>query len=195
MRLDLGIAEQARALAASVLAGGAAGVLYDLCRSLRRRISSGLFHALCDGLFVLVCGCGLLLLALALGHGEERAFVFLGALGGFGLYMWALSPAILPIFGLFSAVLIRILGFLSLPLNIIHGFWKKYQIFVKKLFSILKDWYKIRGNNGDRLAEDTTAAVGGEYYEAKAHRYLYENHYHSASDLRRDHAGGPPGED
>ena len=78
-------ARQSRAFLLLLYAGAAAGLLYDLCALLRRRLPRPLAAA-CDGLWCLMAA-GLCALALAMsGEGALRLYALLGMICGGGIY-------------------------------------------------------------------------------------------------------------
>ena len=85
--------------------GAAAGAVYDLLRTvrLRRRRSAPLTHVL-DAVFLLAAAPALLWYALRVGEGELR-LVMLSAMGlGALVYLWALSPLVLPLWDFWLGV-------------------------------------------------------------------------------------------
>lgn len=92
-------ARQSRAFLLLLYAGAAAGLLYDLCALLRRRLPRPL-AAICDGLWCLLAA-GLCVLALAMsGEDSLRAYALLGMVCGGGIYSLGARRTIAALIGL-----------------------------------------------------------------------------------------------
>ena len=79
------VSEQTELFLLSVLAGVTFGVLWDVFRALRVMLPpmrSTALTAVCDALYMIICGLGLYIFSLLFARGEIRAFYWLGALLG-----------------------------------------------------------------------------------------------------------------
>lgn len=95
MRTDL--LRQAEAMLAALLAGGGAGLLYDLLRPARWR-GRALAALLADTLFCLLTGAAFFLLAMSFGEGRLGIAALAAAWTGFLAYHRLLSARLLPFF-------------------------------------------------------------------------------------------------
>lgn len=124
--MGLGIRAQAASLLFACAGGAGLGILYDLLRPIRHRGGDTLW----DLLFC-VCAAGLaFLLAMraesgALGTGEI-AFCLVGLL----LYLWLLSPLLLPVF--------------EKTAETIGAIFKKAQFIAKKVWTWTKKLFQIQ---------------------------------------------------
>ncbi|MBQ3951742.1 MAG: hypothetical protein IIT41_03945 [Oscillospiraceae bacterium] len=178
MSLDLGIGFQAAEALWSAALGALLGALYDIFRAVRRRRPSAALSFILDAAFWLIAGICLFLISFAVGGGKMRVFMTLAAGIGAVLYFFALSPAVLYIFDFFIGGVDRLLEFIAFPL-------KKIRIFVKKLFSSLKERYKII-KSGRMAQASMQDGKGGRPFETEAHRYFYEGHHSGPSSVRGD---------
>ena len=89
-------ARQALELLKALLLGTGLGLGYDLLRPPRRR-SGRVLGAALDGLFALAAGAAVFLEAMAAESGTLGLWQLAAALLGFLLYLYALSPLVLPL--------------------------------------------------------------------------------------------------
>ena len=102
---------------ASVLLGGAMGVVFDVFRALRivfPQLHGSALTAVEDILFWLAYGGAVYVFSLLCGRGQLRGFFFLGSLAGFVIYLVTVGKAVVFVFG-------RVARLLSLGLRkVIH---------------------------------------------------------------------------
>ena len=121
-------------------AGIAAGVVYDVCRALRRCCGRGV-KLWADILFsVGVCG-GLFVLGMLVADGQLRLFMTVCTLCGGAAYSAVCSELTVPLLTRGVRALLRIL---SIPRVAVEAA-KKFLKTRKKLFPKRKDWVKIYG--------------------------------------------------
>ena len=129
--METSLRAQALSLLPALLLGMGLGLLYDLLRPPRRRMGK-LPAALLDLFFALAAGAAAFLNALASSGGRLGLWGLTCTLTGFLLYLYALSPLLLPL--------------LELPFRVISdtirsckNLGKKMGKTAKKIFSILKE--------------------------------------------------------
>ncbi len=146
--MEIQIAEQAMQFLLAGLTGLSMGCIYDLFRALRRTVR-GLTWLL-DLLFGSLLLFGNLLLLLYVGEGEYRIFFLVASALGFGLWMWTLSPLLLPLMCRFWRLLLW-------PFVQISRFFKKIieimKLFLKKDFSKRKKSVKIKERHSQNGGE------------------------------------------
>lgn len=117
------VSEQTELFLLSVLAGVAFGVLWDVFRALRVMLPpmrSTVLTAVCDALYMIICGLGLYIFSLLFARGEIRVFYWLGALLGAVIYILTAGTVIM--------------GFLRWLFGGIYGFLHKVYLFAAKPF-------------------------------------------------------------
>ena len=117
------VSEQTELFLLSVLAGVTFGVLWDVFRALRVMLPpmrSTALTAVCDALYMIICGLGLYIFSLLFARGEIRAFYWLGALLGAVIYILTAGTVIM--------------GFLRWLFGGIYGFLHKVYLFAAKPF-------------------------------------------------------------
>ena len=97
MRVEIGA--QTISIAAAALCGLLAGLLYDLLRTIRRG-GSRATGFVCDLVFCLFCTCSLFLVGMAFCEGRPGFWEPFSFLAVFALYIWGVSPSIIPAFGI-----------------------------------------------------------------------------------------------
>ncbi|MBP3412924.1 MAG: hypothetical protein J6K89_06650 [Oscillospiraceae bacterium] len=146
--MEIQIAEQGLQFLLAGLTGLSMGCIYDLFRALRRTVR-GLTWLL-DLLFGSLLLFGNLLLLLYVGEGEYRIFFLVASTLGFGLWMWILSPLLLPLMCRFWRLLLW-------PFVQISRFFKKIiekmKLFLKKDFSKRKKSVKIKKRHSQNGGE------------------------------------------
>ena len=97
------ISDQLRSFGLAILLGLAAGVVYDLLRTVRLRFPS--FTGVLDLLYCLTAGGALSLFVLRQADGQLRGFILLGAAGGSVVFFMLFSAFCVPsgIFGWIGA--------------------------------------------------------------------------------------------
>ena len=93
------IGAQTISITAAAFCGLMAGLLYDLLRVLRRGAgrAAGL---ICDLFFCLFCTSSLFLVGMAFCAGGLGVWEAGGFLGVFALYLWGVSPTVVPAIGI-----------------------------------------------------------------------------------------------
>lgn len=133
--------------------GAAAGAVYDLLRTvrLRRRRSAPLTHVL-DAVFLLAAAPALLWYALRVGEGELR-LVMLSAMGlGALVYLWALSPLVLPLWDFWLGVAAGTARLLWRPAAWLGAAVKKIGCRAKKAFLFRRKCAMIKKRRGEKEA-------------------------------------------
>jgi len=94
------VSEQTELFLLSVLAGVVFGVLWDVFRALRvifPPMRSTILTAVCDALYMIICGFGIYIFSLIFARGEIRFYYFLGALLGAVIYIMTAGKVIMGI--------------------------------------------------------------------------------------------------
>lgn len=98
---------QTRLFLMSVPLGAAFGVVYDVFRAVRVILpfmGKKLPTAVCDFIFMLICGLGIYFFSLSFARGEVRAYYAIGAALGFVIYYFTVGTLVMgvirEIFGL-----------------------------------------------------------------------------------------------
>ena len=89
------ISDQLRSFGLAILLGLAAGVVYDLLRTVRLRFPS--FTGVLDLLYCLTAGGALSLFVLRQADGQFRGFILLGAAGGSVVFFMLFSAFLRPV--------------------------------------------------------------------------------------------------
>jgi hypothetical protein len=134
--MEISVSGQAVALLGALLLGLAIGLLYDLLRPPRYRVSKwlGRFLDLC---FALLAGAAMFFYAMAADDGRLGVWELSLTMLGFLLYMYALSPHILKILEVFYRAAGKI--FRCAKENA-----KNIEKILKKLFSKTKECFRIK---------------------------------------------------
>ena len=139
--MELSVTDQALTFAGAAALGIAAGLLYDLLGTVRRRAGGRVLGGVLDLLFWLLVTAVLFLYALEAGDGRLRLFMPAGAALGAGAYFLTVSPAVRRAGD--RAADAAVSGYRLL----IRG--KKFFIRgCKKLFPFRPLWYTINRHNG-----------------------------------------------
>ncbi|MCD7754006.1 MAG: spore cortex biosynthesis protein YabQ [Clostridiales bacterium] len=139
--MEVAVALQLRELGTGLLTGLGLGLFYDLLRILRRRRPGrGLGLAL-DVVFWLTVCAALLLVTLETGTGIVRGYTGAAIAGGCLLYLWLVSPLLLPL-GLRAAEGLAVVWhFLTTPARVIRSTQKKFWKILKNHFLYWEKWY------------------------------------------------------
>lgn len=155
------VSAQLRELLTSVALGSGAAFVYDVLRTARLldRRDHLLTHLL-DGLFVTALGAGALFLSFSLGNGELRLFMLTGAALGAILWFSLFSGLLRPVWEAWCAALVAAAQLLLKPLSFLWYLLQKGCLIVKKGFSFLLSWGKMRYHHtkeeGEAMAAKTT---------------------------------------
>ncbi len=132
--MEISVSGQALAFVGAAVLGAAAGLLYDLLGTVRRRAGGRVLGGALDLLFWLLVTAVLFFYALETGDGKLRLFMVAGAALGAAGYFLTAGPAVRRAADAAAEGLIRCKNFF------IRG--------CKKLFPFRSLWYKIKRNNG-----------------------------------------------
>ena len=128
------IARQLQGLCRAVLLGGSLGILYDLMRVIRRRTRlPGIEYAL-DLLFWATATIALFLFSHETWNGQIRLYGALFCLLGGTAYFWGISPLLLRLLLLLTALTERLLGILTFPCRSLCRVFKRFGKFAKTSF-------------------------------------------------------------
>ncbi|MBQ5332994.1 MAG: spore cortex biosynthesis protein YabQ [Oscillospiraceae bacterium] len=97
----------------SVLLGGGIGVLYDVFRALRAifpLMGRTVPTAVCDIIFLLLCGLGMFLFSVMAGDGQVRGYYLLGAILGMVIYLLTAGTVIIGVIRTVFGTVYRVLG-------------------------------------------------------------------------------------
>ena len=95
-------------ITAAVLGGLSAGLLYDLLRQIRA-MGGRTAGFICDLFFCLFCTSELFLIGMLFCDGRLGVWEPAGFLAAFGLYLFGISPSILPVFGIYREKILHFL--------------------------------------------------------------------------------------
>ncbi len=116
------VSEQTELFLLSVLAGVAFGILWDVFRTLRIMLPplrSTSATAVCDILYMILCGLGLYLFSLLFARGEIRGYYWMGAFLGAVIYLMTAGNAVIGIirrvFGVLYGILHKVFFIISEP--------------------------------------------------------------------------------
>ena len=135
------ISDQLRSFGLAILLGLAAGVVYDLLRTVRLRFPS--FTGALDLLYCLTAGGALSLFVLRQAAGQFRGFILLGGLGGGVLFFSLLSRPLRPVWDFWMDRWMELFQFLSLPGRFCAAVCKKFAFQAKTLFYFLRKYATI----------------------------------------------------
>lgn len=108
--MSFSLEEQTLVFLEAILLGVGGGLVYDLCRSLRRVVHAGIFGtALTDFAFWLFVLGALFYFAVTDAAAQMRVYVLLGEGLGMALYFLCFTPLLLPVF----IGLLRLLGYMA----------------------------------------------------------------------------------
>jgi hypothetical protein len=182
--MEIAVSGQAAEAALSLALGAAVGIIYDLLRAIRRRLSGKAVTAIADGLFWIICAIGLFLLGFGVGHGRQRIFMTVLAFLGAVLYFLTASRIIFAFWMLVTGGIGIILKFLLAPLGIIKKFLRKILGILKKIFSSWGKWYKIQGKKNEQKRANTSRTLGGSNGAPQTYRYTYESYNSDTANIR-----------
>ncbi|MCI7767655.1 MAG: spore cortex biosynthesis protein YabQ [Oscillospiraceae bacterium] len=107
------VCRQAELFLLSVLLGGGMGVLYDVFRALRAifpPLGRVVPTAVCDIIFLLLCGLGIFLFSILCGDGLVRGYYLLGAFLGMTIYLLTAGTVVIGIIRTVFGGIYRVLG-------------------------------------------------------------------------------------
>lgn len=123
------------------LLGLASGFLYDAFKVLRRESKSKALPAFLDALFCFVVCFALFIAGMRAGRGSLGLFMLAFAFIGFCCYMFLLSDIV---FGLLHRIFSIIKSCAALVCSPIRKNFEILKKMVKKLFSNITEWFKIK---------------------------------------------------
>lgn len=107
------VSEQTELFLLAVLMGCVFGLIYDVFRALRAAVpvmKREVPTAVCDVLFMLICGLGIFVFSLVFARGEIRAYYWLGAFLGAVIYIMTAGNVIIGIIRWFFGGVYRIVN-------------------------------------------------------------------------------------
>ena len=96
----MSIGAQTISITAAALGGLTAGLLYDLLRQIRSSAGRAAGFV-CDLFFCLVCTAELFLIGMLFCDGRLGVWEPAGFAAAFGLYLFGISPSVVPVFGIY----------------------------------------------------------------------------------------------
>lgn len=132
--MTVDIARQLQGLCRAVLLGGSLGILYDLMRVIRRRLPLPGVAAVLDLLFWTAATIALFLFSHDAWDGQVRLYGALFCLMGGAAYFCGVSPLILRLLLLLTALAGRVLGILTFPCRSLRRVFKRFGKFAKTSF-------------------------------------------------------------
>ena len=176
--MELPISLQLLQAGLAFLLGAAAGVVYDLLRTVRLLLRSRVADWVCDALFCIGCACGLFVLGLSVGEGRQRGFLTVFVFLGMALYFVTLSiPARLLLEQLVRC-LMRCVQILLRPVKVAAKGVKKMKKNIKNLFHYLHKWVILNKTEMicDPIEQDQPSRAHGKRgntVEIQKGRYFY----------------------
>lgn len=158
------VSAQLRELLLSIGLGTAAAFIYDVLRTARLldRRDRLLTHFL-DGLFAVALGAGALFLSFSLGQGELRLFMLSGAALGAVIWFSLFSKLLRPVWEIWCAALVAAVLLLLKPLLFLWNLLQKGWSAIKKAFSFLLSWSKMKYHH----TEEEEAAMAAKNTKTK----------------------------
>lgn len=172
--------DQAATFLGAALMGMGVGLVYDLFRTLRRRVRLPLLGPALDLLFWLLVTAGIFLYAVAFGGGRVRIYMVIALFLGAVAYFLALSPPALLLAGLLADALAALWRLATLPLRLFNTLGKKMKKAAKNYFHYRREWYKMSLTPGEMEDLTRRSAGGGE----GAHGDPNQKGRHSYKDRR-----------
>ena len=136
------ISDQLRSFGLAILLGLAAGVVYDLLRTVRLRFPS--FTGVLDLLYCLTAGGALSLFVLRQADGQFRGFILLGAAGGSVVFFMLFSAFLRPVWDFWLDRSVEFLHLLVWPVRKGWSTCKKIVKQTKNLFYFCEKYATIR---------------------------------------------------
>ena len=193
--MELSISHQLLEAGLSLGIGIVSGFLYDILKSVRKRVNQKLTTDLLDLLFWLVFGSMVFLLGMSVGEGHQRIFVIVLAFLGGSLYFCTVSPYVTAVCGWIVDGIGYLFYLLFLPVALLWHGLIKITFFLKKFFQYRRKWYKIKNQRKNvviKQRERAPAAIGGgEADEVQKGKLDYQVDYYRADGLSAGHAGEP----
>lgn len=162
----------------ALLLGVAAGVAYDLLRTVRLLLRSRAADWICDALFCIGCACGLFALGLSVGEGRQRGFLTVFVFLGMALYFFTLSIPVRMLLERLVSFVVWCVQILLRPVKVAFKAMKKIEKNVKNLFHYSSKWVILNKSSLIPLTvekEYLSRAPGkrGNVVEVQKGRYFY----------------------
>jgi len=190
--MELSFARQITEAAATLLAGLALGLLYEIFAALRRRSPAPVGWGL-DALYCGVFAFSLFLIGMGPGRGTLRLYMPPLALAGAALWEALFGAAVhrrtekaLDAAGRLAA---RLREKLARCRRFLGRAAKKFEKFRKNIFSSVRKWFTIINNHATDGIRKNIRKRGVTGREAETIQYFYEDRDPGADRLRRHHAG------
>ncbi len=162
--------------AVSTLAGIGLGLLYDVFRTVRRRMQGRTVTVITDILFCMAVCLAIFLVGYTFGKGRTRGHMAAGACLGAAVYFLLLSTAVLRLLALLAALVRRAAITALLPVKLFLNLLKKITIFLKNAFYYKRKWYTINWVSNVSMQENRQIAyraLRGQKNETEKGRYYY----------------------
>jgi len=192
--LELPIALQLYQASSALLLGFAAGLFYDILKTIRRRIDRRGVTMLFDVLFWLAIALALFAQTMLVGFGAVRIFMLLANIGGATMYFLVLSVPTCFLLGKIADGIVRIYLIATKPLDAIWSKCENIARNCKKGFRNLIKQY-IMGNNyclRTRLRRQKERTGGEPSAQKEKRKHLRETGRTRASRLCGDHLSRTP---
>lgn len=164
------------AAAASLVLGMAFGVVYDIFRTLRRRMHSPLVTFFTDILFCVIICAAVFLMGYTIGGGRIRVYMAVSAALGAAVYFALLSRFVLKILDLIARFVLYVAAAMVFPFKIVKNFLKKMLIFLKNFFYYNKKRYTMKWiicTSAHQKTKTDSRALRSNTNEAEKGRYYY----------------------
>ncbi|WP_432650117.1 spore cortex biosynthesis protein YabQ [Huintestinicola sp.] len=151
----------------SVLLGAGLGVLWDVFRAVRAIfpvMGRTVPTAICDGLYLILCGIGIYIFSLLAGDGQVRGYYWLGAFLGAVIYILTAGTVVIGIIRRVFGTIYRLLGgafrkaakpFVRMYQKIDTKNGNKFVTNAKKMFHKCKNYQKDLKSKGHMVYNKT----------------------------------------
>lgn len=151
----------------SVLLGCGLGVLWDVFRAIRAIfpvMGKAVPTAVCDVIYLILCGIGIYIFSLLMGDGQVRGYYWLGAFLGAVIYILTAGTVVIGIIRCIFGTIYRLMGAVvkKAAKPFVRIFQKigtkrdcKFVINAKKMFHKCKNYQKDLKSNGQMVYNKT----------------------------------------
>ena len=192
--MELAVSFQLYQGSTALLLGFAAGLFYDVLRTIRHRIRRKAGALCLDILYWLTLGIALFAQTMIIGQGFLQVFMLLANFCGGLLYFFVLSAVVCRALGAVADQLVRISLFLTKPMHIIWSKGRKWTGRHKKGFQKRMKHYIIRVDiyrkAKKKKKRELTGGEGSAQKQKRKRQHLHKAGRIGSHHLRIDHLDG-----
>lgn len=162
--------------AVSAVAGSGLGLLYDVFRTVRRRIRGRTMTVITDVLFCIAVCLTVFLVGYTFGGGRTRGYMAVGAGIGAAVYFLLASTFVQRCLSLLAETVRGAVIIALLPVKLFLNLLKKLSFFFKNAFYYKRKWYTINWVSNVSMQENRQIAyraLRGQKNETEKGRYYY----------------------